>query len=53
LLLRLKFQNLFTAIDILPPVFPDTVHPNAFEAAIADPDVAALMSEVSAEFSDL
>jgi hypothetical protein len=53
LLLRLKFQNLLTSANVLPPHFPEDAHPNAFEAATEDPEVAALMAEVSAGFSAL
>jgi hypothetical protein len=53
LLLRLKFQNLLSASNVLPPPLPVGVCPNAFEAAIQDAEVATLLADVNQEFTEL
>jgi hypothetical protein len=47
LLLRLKFQGLLIGANVLPPA------PAPFEAAAADPDVAALLGEIHDLFGGL
>jgi hypothetical protein len=47
LLLRLRFQGLLAGANVLPPA------PGPFEAAVSDPDVAALLGEIHELFAGL